>query len=97
MNSLYNVIKRFTVTNKSTDGEIRGVYTCIIDPSATKIDVKNAFHTLYGVDVLKVNVLKTREKFHNTKNGMQKKRTIEKKAMVTLKNGQKVANFEVIK
>lgn len=97
MNSLYNVIKRFTVTNKSTDGEIRGVYTCIIDPVATKIDVKNAFRTIYGVEVEQVNVLNTREKFHNTRQGMHKKRTIEKKAMVTLKSGQKIANFEVIK
>lgn len=67
MNSLYSVIKRFAVTNKSTDGEVRGVYTCFIDPSATKIDVKNAFKTLYGVEVEKVNVLMTREKYHNTK------------------------------
>lgn len=97
MNSLYNVIKRFTVTNKSTDGEIRGVYTCVIDSAATKIDVKNAFRTLYGVEVEKVNVLNTREKFHNTRQGIHKKRTIQKKAMVTLKSGQKIANFEVIK
>ncbi|MDD2693816.1 MAG: 50S ribosomal protein L23 [Candidatus Gracilibacteria bacterium] len=96
MNSLYSVIKRFVVTNKSTDGEVRGVYTCMIDPAATKIDVKNAFKTIYGVDVEKVNVLHTREKFHNTKLGVTRKKGIEKKAMVTLKNGQKVANFEVI-
>ncbi len=97
MNSLYSVIKRFIVTNKSTDGEVRGVYTCIVDPSATKIDVKNTFKTLYGVEVEKVNMLKTREKFHNTKLGIARKKGIEKKAMVTLKNGQKIANFEVIK
>ncbi len=86
MNSLYSVIKRFIVTNKSTDGEIHGVYTCFVDPSATKIDVKNAFKTLYGVEVSKVNILMTREKFHNTKAGMTKKRHSEKKAMVTLSN-----------
>jgi large subunit ribosomal protein L23 len=97
MNSLYNVIKKFVVTNKSTDGEIRGVYTCMIDMNATKIDVKNAFKTIYGVDVEKVNVLHTRPKFHNTRTGVARRRGIEKKAMVTLKNGQKVANFEAAK
>ncbi len=97
MNSLYSVIKRFAVTNKSTDGEVRGVYTCYIDPLATKIDVKLAFRTLYGVEVDKVNILHTREKFHNTKFGIAQKRGIEKKAMVTLVKGQKIVNLETVK
>ena len=97
MNSLYTVIKRFAVTNKSTDGEINGVYTCYVDPSSTKIDVKNAFKTIYGVEVEKVNILMTREKFHNTKLGVARKKGVEKKAMVTLRNGQKIVNFEKIK
>jgi large subunit ribosomal protein L23 len=94
MNSLYSVIKRFAVTNKSTDGEVKGVYTCYVDSNATKIDVKNAFKTIYGVEVEKVNVLMTREKFHNTKLGVARKRASEKKAMVTLKSGHKIVNFE---
>jgi large subunit ribosomal protein L23 len=97
MNSLYSVIQRFVVTNKSTDGEIRGVYTCMIDPSATKIDVKNAFKLAYGVEVERVNVSHTREKYHNTKTGPARKKGIEKKAVVTLRKGQKITNFEVIK
>lgn len=97
MNSLYSVIQRFVVTNKSTDGEINGVYTCIVDPASTKIDVKNAFKLAYGVEVAKVNITATREKFHNTKFGPTKKRHIEKKAMVTLVKGQKIANFETVK
>jgi ribosomal protein L23 len=68
----------------------------MIDMAATKIDVKSAFRTLYGVEVEKVNILHTREKFHNTKKGIARRKGIEKKAMVTLKNGQKIANFEVI-
>lgn len=94
MNSLYSVIKKFIVTNKSTDGELRGVYTAIIDSSATKIDVKNAVQHMYGTEVEKVNILHTRPKVHNTRKGVQRKRGIEKKAMITLKNGQKIANFE---
>jgi large subunit ribosomal protein L23 len=97
MNSLYSVIKRFVVTNKSTDGEVRGVYTCMVDALATKIDVKNAFKTIYGVEVEKVNVLHTRPKIHNTKKGPAQKKGIERKAMVTLRNGQKIVNFEAVK
>jgi len=96
MNSLYSIIQSFVVTNKSTDAELRGVYTCFVADGATKIDIKNAFKTIYGVDVNKVNVLKTREKFHFTRQGVQRKRGIQKKAMVTLKSGQKIANFEKI-
>jgi hypothetical protein len=39
----------------------------------------------------------TREKFHNTKIGPARKRGSEKKAMVTLKNGNKIVNFEKVK
>lgn len=97
MNSLYSVIKKFVVTNKSTDGELQGVYTCMIDDAATKIDVKNAIRSLYGKEVDKVNILYTREKFHNTRTGVQKKKGIEKKAMIYMKDGNKIANFETVK
>lgn len=96
MNSLYSVIKKFIVTNKSTDGELRGVYTCIVDNAATKIDIKNAIKSLYGNEVSKVNILHTRPKFHNTRTGVQRKRGIERKAMITLKAGQKISNFEKV-
>ena len=97
MNSLYSVIKKFVVTNKSTYGELQGVYTFMIDDSATKIDVKNAIRSLYGKEVEKVNILYTREKFHNTRTGVQKKKGIEKKAMIYMKDGNKIANFETVK
>ncbi|MDQ5968514.1 MAG: ribosomal protein [Patescibacteria group bacterium] len=97
MNSLYSVIKKFVVTNKSTDGELQGVYTCMIDDAATKIDVKNAIRSLYGKEVEKVNILYTREKFHNTRTGVQKKKGIEKKAMIFMKDGNRIANFETVK
>lgn len=94
--SLYSVIKSLVVTNKSTDGELRGVYTCIVDKNATKIDIKNAFRKLYKVEVKKVNILNTREKTHFTRIGIQKKRRVQKKAMITLQEGQTVANFEKV-
>jgi large subunit ribosomal protein L23 len=93
MESLFNVIQKFIVTNKSTDGELRGVYTCFVDPRATKIDIKNAFTKIYGVAVAQVNILKTRQKFHNTKTGPVAKRGIQKKAMVTLATGTKINDF----
>jgi ribosomal protein L23 len=69
----------------------------MIDSAATKIDVKNAIRVLYGKAVSKVNILYTREKFHNTRTGVQKKKGVEKKAMITMKPGNRIENFEVIK
>ncbi len=46
----------------------------MIDDAATKIDVKNAIRLIYGKDVAKVNINYTREKFHNTRTGVQKKK-----------------------
>lgn len=97
MSSLYSVIQSFVVTNKSTDGEVRGVYTCYVHPAATKIDIKNAIKQLYGAEVARVNVMRTREKFHFTRQGISRKRAPRKKALITLKNGQKIANFEKLK
>lgn len=95
--SLFSVIQKFIVTNKSTEGELRGVYTCVVDPRSTKIDVKRATETLYGVKVAKVNMLHTREKYHNTKTGPQKKRTITKKAMITLAGKDRITDIEKLK
>ncbi len=69
----------------------------MIHDAATKIDVKNAIRSIYGKEVEKVNILYTREKFHNTRTGVQKKKGIEKKAMIFMKDGNRIANFEVVK
>jgi large subunit ribosomal protein L23 len=94
--SLTSTISRFVSTNKSVALELRGVYTCVVDSRATKIDVKQAFTTLYGVEVVQVNISQMREKFHNTKNGIQIKRAPYTKAIVTLKEGQRINDFGVL-
>jgi large subunit ribosomal protein L23 len=96
MESIFNVIQKIVVTNKSTNAELRGVYTCVIDPRATKIDVKKTFETLYGVKVEKVNIIKTREKFHNTRKGVAMKRSPMTKAMVTLAGNDRIVDFQKV-
>ena len=46
----------------------------MVDMAATKIDIKAAIRKLYGKEVAIVNINYTREKFHNTKTGVQKKK-----------------------
>jgi large subunit ribosomal protein L23 len=86
--SLYNVIIKPIVTEKTATMEVAGsnrTYTLEIAPEATKVDVKNAFKAIYGVDVESVNVTSVREKFRNTRKGLGFRRRPSKKAYVTLK------------
>jgi large subunit ribosomal protein L23 len=83
--SLYTIIKRPVVTEKSQKLELEGVYTVMVTSESTKVDVRTAFERLYGVHVEKVNMITTREKFRNSKHGVQVKRKSRLKAMVTLK------------
>jgi large subunit ribosomal protein L23 len=93
---LTNVIQKAVLSEKSQRLEIKSVYTVVIHPHATKISVKDAFETLYGVTVEKVNIAKNREKFRQTRNGTHAKRGTVVKAYVTLKQGDKIAQFDAI-
>ncbi|HRI35650.1 MAG TPA: 50S ribosomal protein L23 [bacterium] len=89
-----SIIKKPVVTEKSQRLELAGVYTVAISPSATKIDVRKTFETLYGVKVEKVNIIKVREKFRNTKTGIHAKRKESVKALVTLADGARIADLQ---
>lgn len=95
--SLYTIIKRPVITEKSQRLELEGAYTVVVSPEATKVDVRTAFERLYGVQVEKVNMITTREKFRNSKHGVQVKRKSRLKALVTLKKGQRIADLQKIK
>ncbi len=95
--SLYSIIKKPVVSEKSQVLEFAGVYTVIVDTKATKVDVRSAFERLYGVKVESVNIIKTRPKFKNGgKAGIVAKRGIEKKALVKLAEGSRLADFQKI-
>lgn len=93
----YSVIARPVVSEKSQLLEIAGTYSVIVDPKATKVDVRSAFERLYGVEVESVNIVKIREKFKGGKRGAQVKRRSQVKALVKLSAGSKLADFQKIK
>lgn len=93
---LASIIKKPVVTEKSQRLELSGVYTVVIDPSATKVDVRKAFETLYAVKVEKVNIIKTREKFRSTKTGIHAKRKESVKALVTLAGDARINDLQKI-
>lgn len=89
----YRVLVKPLVTEKAADLGAYGQYVFAIDPKMNKIEVKKAIRTIYGVDPVKVNILNVSGKavrygqvWGKTKNW--------KKAVVTLKPGDKIEIYE---
>ncbi len=74
--------------NKTTQGK----YVFKIDSKANKNQVAEAIEVLYGVDVVKVNVMKYKQKNHRFRMTKGKKSGY-KKAVVTIKSGQEIQLF----
>jgi len=87
------VLKRYFVSEKSARGFAINQYTFEVDKSATKTQVRDAVERGFKVDVISVNTIKlpvkkiTLGKYRGTKGGI-------KKAIVTLKAGQTIAQAQ---
>jgi large subunit ribosomal protein L23 len=91
MNS-FEVIKTVRVTEKgATQGEKFNQYTVIADPRANKIQIRQAVQELFKVKVLRVNTLNVRGKDRRQRTSQAGKDPNWKKAIVTLKQGDKIS------
>ena len=87
----FEIIKTVRLTETGTrQGEKYNQYTVVADPRANKTQIRQAVQELFKVNVTRVNTLNVRGK-------ERRKRTIQagqtnnwKKAIVTLKEGQKI-------
>lgn len=84
---MYQVITSPHVTEKSTMGSEHNQVTFKVPLWATKPQVKEAVEVLFGVKVKGVNTLIQKGKTKRFK-GMMGRRSDEKKAIVTLEEGQ---------
>ncbi len=85
------IIIKPVVTEKSTKLAEKGKYELIVVAKATKIQVKQEFKKLYGVDAQDVNVIKVPKKVRLGKNRAElTKRAAAKKVIVTTKNKEVV-------
>ncbi|HHP50876.1 MAG TPA: 50S ribosomal protein L23 [Moorella mulderi] len=90
-----DIILAPVVTEKSTDLIKQNKYTFLVHPEANKIEIKKAVERLFNVKVLKVNTLMDRGK--RRRMGRSEGRTPDrKKAIVTLKPGDKIPLFETL-
>ena len=90
---LFEVLRKPLVTEKNTALQALGKYTFEIDSDATKNQVKQAVEKAFKVTVISVNVMSVRGQEKMV--GRKKVAGGEwKKAIVTLKAGDKIQIFE---
>ena len=89
MSSVYDVIVRPVVTEKSNVELGKNIYTFIVNKNATKIDVRNAIEKIYNVKVAKVNTMNVAGKKRQY-GRIKGQEADEKKAVIYLKAGQQI-------
>ncbi|NLT20593.1 MAG: 50S ribosomal protein L23 [Syntrophomonadaceae bacterium] len=93
MRNYHDIIIKPVITEKSMDLLADNKYTFIVDRRANKTEVKNAIENIFGVKVEKVNTLNLKGK-PKRMGRFTGKTADRKKAIVTLKPGQKIRIFE---
>ena len=95
MNDPRDVIIRPVVSEKSYALLDDGVYTFVVDPRATKIEIAGAVESIFNVRVAKVNTLNRKGKRkRNRKSMTYGTRPDTKRAIVTLAPGGRIDLFE---
>lgn len=87
-------IKKALVSEKSFREVASGKVTFVVDKRATKEEIAKNCADLFKVTVLDVNTTNIIGKVKRTKKGMGK-RSDYKKAIITLKKGDKIDLFEI--
>ena len=90
---ILEILKRPVITEKSTSQQDKSIYTFEVAKSASKQQIKEAVELAFKVNVIKVNVITMPAKWRGP--GRRKSQASPwKKAVVTIKQGQKIEYFE---
>jgi large subunit ribosomal protein L23 len=92
--NLSRVLIRPLVTEKSTILQERGKYVFEVEPAATKHDVAKAVAATFNVTVISVNTINVRGKLKRFGRRQMSKQSDFKKAVVSLKQGDRIQLFE---
>lgn len=88
----FDVIKTVRLTEKGTmQGDKHNQYTVIADRRANKVQIRGAVQELFKVKVLRVNTLNVRGKDRRQRTAQAGTTPGWKKAIVTLKKGDKIS------
>lgn len=94
MTDLYGIIEQPLITEKSMDGVAVGKYTFRVAKTSNKIEIAKAVEKIFNVKVEDVNTLTVKGKKRRLGRQPEGKTPDWKKAIVTLKPGQKIEIFE---
>ena len=95
MRDAMSVLIRPVVSEKTTGLMDHRTYVFIVDPKATKVDVRNAVEQAFNVKVTNVNTLNRKGKStRNRRTGVVGMRPGTKRAIVTLRAGDTINLFE---
>ena len=87
----FEIIKTVRLTEKGTrQSEKYNQYTVVADRLATKPQIRQAVQELFKVKVVRVNTLNVRGKARRQRTAQAGRTTNWKKAIVTLKEGDKI-------
>ena len=87
----FEIIKTVRLTEKGTrQSEKYNQYTIVADRLATKPEIKAAVQELFKVKVVAVNTLSVHGKLRRQRTSQAGKASDWKKAIVTLKEGEKI-------
>ena len=87
----FEIVKTVRLTEKGTrQSEKLNQYTVVADRRANKIQIRNAVEELFKVNVVSVNTLNVRGKLRRQRTAQAGKAADWKKAIVTLKAGDKI-------
>ncbi len=84
------LIKKPWITEKATMLTTSNQYVFLVKSGAAKPEVKKAIHALYKVDVVAVNILNRAGKVKRSGRGIKGIQEGHRKAIVTIKEGQKI-------
>lgn len=88
----FEIIKTVRLTEKGTkQSESFNQYTVVADRRANKTEIRQAVQELFKVKVTKVNTMNVRGKARRKRTAQAGKAMDWKKAIVTLKDGEKIA------
>ena len=94
MKSIYDIIKRPIITEKSNSLADQAVYTFEVEKTANKVEIKKAIEEIFSVKVEAIRTITVRKKAKR----MQRYSGFKagyKKAIVRLEKGQTISAFEI--
>jgi large subunit ribosomal protein L23 len=96
MTTIYEILRRPLVTEKTSYQSGLNKYSFIVAASATRAQVKDAIETIYDVSVARVNIINVPAKRGRRLRSrrMSVRKPAFKKAIVTLVEGQTLPIFE---